>query len=35
MRSVGLSRRRFLVAAGSGVTALLTLFFFSRIFPPV
>lgn len=35
MRSVGLSRRRFLVAAGSGATALLTLFFFSRIFPPV
>jgi copper chaperone NosL len=35
MRSVGLSRRRFLVAAGSGATALLTLFFLSRLFPPV
>jgi copper chaperone NosL len=33
MRSVGLSRRKFLVAAGSGATALLALFFFSRIFP--
>jgi copper chaperone NosL len=35
MRSVGLSRRRFLIAAGSGATALLALLFFSRIFPPV